>query len=354
MRTPFILLIAACLSCRAWGQPPAPPFTATWTEGRCIDCKTATDLTDVQWLNSNEAWGIGMSVPPVGLDFSIVHTVDSGRTWKELPNSWQHAAPPALTFLDSAHGWYCCWNLYCGGTVGPRMFSTRDGGRHWRLISAEGAVAMAFADENHGIGRAFGVDNTGTAVRTLDGGRTWSPIQIPRLKKIDGILLLSGQIAWITDYEGSDLLLFRTIDAGRSWQVSSISLRSESVRQLSFVDKDHGWIVLKHRTSGETRLLATGDGGQRWKPISLSPVRDVDVVPEPDVLGFVSDIVGFVFSAGANESDNRVLFTADGGMHWQSYSFPYSIGHCQAMEGDLLCSADAKGSHFGVVALHPK
>ena len=216
---------------------------------------------------------------------------------------------------------------------------------------------MAFTDESQGIGKAFGIDDTGSAVRTFDGGRTWSPIEVPNLKKIEHILLLSGQIGWITDREGSDLLLFRTIDGGRSWQESRTSIPSQwpSVRQISFVDKDHGWIALTQIEGDEIRLIATSDGGRTWNPVSIPPVRSTKVVPEPDIVGFISEKVGFVFSTDGGESaKNRVLFTADGGAQWQTYSLAYSIGHCQALEGDLRCSGDREGSHFGVLNLHPK
>ena len=290
--------IALCLACRVIGQDQQPPFTVNWLEGKCVGCKIAADLTNVQWVSRNEAWGIGVRVPPQGaFDYSLVHTTDSGRTWKELPNSWQHAGPPTLAFLDSDHGWYSCSNVDCGGISGSKTFRSTDGGKHWQLISGEGMVAMAFADENHGIGKSFWIDDTGDIVRTLDSGRTWSKIEVPHLKKIERTVFLSGQTAWITDREGDDLLLFRTVDGGRSWEESRISLPSgwPDVREISFVDQNHGWMVLKHSQGDEIRLLATTDGGAVWLPASIPPVRND--AWWSDVVKFVSDKIGFVFSA---------------------------------------------------------
>lgn len=345
------------LSWRTCGQVSNPPFMVAWAEGKCVRCNTAANLTDVHWVSRQEAWGIGIGRDGVH-DYSIVHTTDSGRTWRELPNSREYMGSPTLAFLDSAHGWYSCSNVPCGGIVSSRTFRTVDGGRHWQLISNEGMEAMAFADRDHGLGKAFGIDDTGDAVRTVDGGRKWSKIEIPHLKKIRNIILLSGQIAWITDREGADLLVFRTIDGGRSWQESRTSLPAEwpEVRQISFVDQDHGWIVLKHKQDAEIRLLATSDGGRTWQPLSTPPVRNYNWWS--DVVGFVSEKVGFVFVDGDTETADYkrhdILYTDDGGVTWQRFPSPYSVFGCQAIDRDLICSADKEDSHFGVLTIHPK
>lgn len=221
-------------------------------------------------------------------------------------------------------------------------------------------VAMAFADENHGIGKSFWIDDTGDIVRTLDSGRTWSKIEIPHLKKIERTIFLSGQVAWVTDREGEDLLLFRTVDGGRSWQESRMSLPSKwsNVREISFVDQNHGWMVLKHGQDDEGRLLATTDGGATWLPTSIPSVRSATWWS--DVVKFVSEKVGFVFSTEDDDLkssglySNKVFYTTDGGAQWQKYSLPYSIYSCQAFERDLICSADRKDSRFGTLTIHTK
>jgi photosystem II stability/assembly factor-like uncharacterized protein len=224
----LLLCILVCLAYHAFGQVLDQPFTVTWLRGKCVGCKVATDLDRVQWVSRNEAWGIGWSFPPPGAqgsgDYVVVHTVDAGKTWKELPDTWQHAGPPAFTFLDVSHGWFSCFNLYCTKeTPGVEVRRTTDAGKRWNIITQNTSVlAMAFADERYGIAEAFDIDYP--AVRTTDGGQTWSKVEIPHLKKVENIVLLSGQAAWITDHEGNDLLLFRTIDGGRSWEESRTSL----------------------------------------------------------------------------------------------------------------------------------
>jgi photosystem II stability/assembly factor-like uncharacterized protein len=218
---------------------------------------------------------------------------------------------------------------------------------------------MTFSDERNGIGQEFGVDDTGGIVRTTDGGRTWIKVEIPHLKKVGTMDFPSGQIGWITDREGADLLLFRTLDAGLHWEESRISVPSDwpEVREISFIDQDHGWIVLKRSKGDEIRLLATKDGGGTWLPVALPPVQNC--AWWSDAVKFLSDQVGFIFSTedddGGHDVDRHaVLYTVDGGDHWQKVGLPYSVYRCEPLGGSLVCSADRKNSHFGILRLTPK
>lgn len=363
-----LLFCLVWLASRAFGQAPAEPFTVSWLQGKCVGCKIAAYLDRFQWVSRSEAWGIGWGSPPP-YNYVLVHTVDAGKTWRELSDTHQYAGPPTFSFLDPSHGWISCMNVYCAKETDEwgEVRRTSDAGKHWKLITQKAAVLnMAFSDEQHGIGQAFDViDNP--VVRTTDGGQTWSKIDIPHLKKVENIFLLSGRTAWAIDHDVNDLLIFRTIDGGQSWEESRTPLPSDlpEVFEISFVDQNHGWIVLGHKQLGpnpddEVRLIGTTDGGRTWASVPVPLVRSGNWVPRPAVLGFVSDKVGFVFSTEGggppswNPKSRKVLFTADGGAHWRKYALPFSVSSCQAFDGDLLCSADRKGSHFGVLTLHPK
>jgi photosystem II stability/assembly factor-like uncharacterized protein len=366
LRRQCALWIVIYLSVRAFGQTTETPFEVTWVRGKCVRCKVAADLDRIQWLSRDQAWGIGWSFPPPGAqgsgDYVLVHTGDAGRTWRELPDTWQHAVPPAFWFLNASVGWFSCLNAYCTHeTPGVEVRRTVDGGRHWNIATSKAAVlGMAFTDERNGIAQAFDVGDP--IVRTSDGGRTWSKIDPPHLRKVENVVLLSGQTAWVTDHEGEDLMIFRTTDGGRSFGESRAPLPSDwpTVREIAFVDPNHGWIALGHKQDDEVRLLQTADGGRTWVSMSAPSVRSANSVPQSDVLGFVSPQTGFVFSTESegppwwDPKDRKVLFTSDGGTRWRQYPLPYSVRRCQAFMGDLLCSADQKDSHFGVLRLHPR
>ena len=66
-----------------------PPFTIEWQEGHCTGCQTARDnitvLDRIQFISRSEAWALGDSFPVhEGIpDYTVLHTLDSGRTWSE-------------------------------------------------------------------------------------------------------------------------------------------------------------------------------------------------------------------------------------------------------------------------------
>ena len=326
-----------------------------------MGCQVAEDLSEIQFLSRNEAWGV--AIGPTGQDaagnYVLLHTTDAGRTWRELPLSTEYAVPPSFWFLDRETGWFGCWNVPCS-IAEPKLFRTDDAGGHWRQVSNETtAVDMAFSDGASGIAHEFGVDDSGGIVRTSDGGRHWETVSIPHLKRVERTRFLSGRVGWVTGHDGADLLLFRTLDGGDSWQEFRTTLPSgwPEIREITFLDRNRGWLVLKHKGDDQIRILATSDGGKIWFPLGTPPLRTTRWWA--DIVRFVSAKTGFLF---VTEEDNpqskgfegqNVLYTADGGAHWRKYPLPYSVDSCQVFEGDLLCSASSAQSRIGVLTLHP-
>jgi photosystem II stability/assembly factor-like uncharacterized protein len=196
-----------------------------------------------------------------------------------------------------------------------------------------------------GSGRVFFADSTvGWLVdgnrlwRTLDGGRTWTPIHLPTPPRGHSTGLLDSHFfdafrGWVRFAEAA----FTTADAGRSWSTRPLPTASHSdLRTVWFADDgQRGWVggaqYLPTRQrplylpdwlayEGEPGvwmvakaiLQHTADGGAHWSTQSL-PVR------EPAVLlsvAFHDGEFGFAFS------QNSTFVTSDGGRNWIAGQFP--------------------------------
>jgi len=353
---PWLLLFAVfCLASASYGQSKRagePPFTLTWSAGKCVGCKIASELGRVQFTSRREAWAIGYSWPPPGAqgagDYIVVQTKDAGRTWREIRQTHQHAGdadgPPAFSFLDTERGWIA-WGDPAGA---PKMIRTRDGGQHWQDVSQESLQKIRFFDDGRGIGA-----EVTKFLRTNDGGRNWTETTIPHLRFIDRMFFLTPDLGWIAGSDGKDFFVFRTTNGGRDWQESRTSAPEDlaDVRDLFFLNRNRGWLITWQLNDGGTYLFSTTDGGRTW-------------VPDPDlsfqgkgkwaaVVRFTSETNGFVFVNGEAKL-RRLLYTIDAGAHWRGRDLSEPVYDCQVFEGDLLCSAGESPSGFRLLTVHQR
>lgn len=339
--TRFVLsvFVPAALILIAYGQAANAPFTMSWQEGKCVECKTARRLRQIQFVNRSDVWAVGFDQPLRG-SFVIVHSIDAGRTWRELPQVHEYAGPdrpPAFSFLDHARGWIA-W--LSDQTDEFRMIQTRDGGANWRNVSRQSLQEIHFEDDNLGYGA-----DVANFLRTIDGGHTWTKSTIPHIGYINNMVFFNPNDGWIAGCDGKDFFVFRTTNGGRDWEESRTSAPKAvtEIRDLFFVDQDRGWLIAGNLAN--MYLFSTIDGGRHWAPEPA--FRDSD--KRPRSVRFLSRDRGFVFIE--QPKGYSLMYTADGGGHWSRHALPRFVGDCQAFDGDLLCTAEPPG--FTLLTLHP-
>lgn len=198
---------------------------ASWTETfRNTDPAAFYDCLAFQ----DDRRGLALS-DPVGGKFRIAATSDGGRSWNVLSDAGMPAAlegefafAASGTCLVAQHGRY--W-FATGGGATARVFTSDDGGRHWRVTDSTlpsgpsaGVYSLAFADRHRGVavGGDFAVPDAAPdgAATTGNGGRTWTTA-----REVPGEYR-SGA-AWVTALgpvlavgpTGSDI----SWDGGRRW-----------------------------------------------------------------------------------------------------------------------------------------
>ncbi|MGB6941559.1 MAG: hypothetical protein WBE37_04045 [Bryobacteraceae bacterium] len=343
----MMFLLAELVSV-GYGQGPKAanaPFTLNWSEGKCLGCKIAARLGEIQFVSRSEVWAVGSEDHPGGVNVVVVHSTDAGHTWREVPQSQQYTDPDArlaFSFLDAARGWIDPLDVVADE---GKMISTRDGGRHWRRVSQQFLQSMQFIDDRHGYGTV-----ANEFFRTDDGGRSWVETKIPDIGFIDRLFFLTPELGWIAGH-GKDLLVFRTVNGGRDWEESRTTppQQPDRVRDLFFFDQQRGWLTTwNHIGDGEgTYLYSTVDGRKHWTTDPDLSFQGKD--KEANVVRFTSIERGFVFFLEGGQ--NRLAFTTDGGRHWYKQALPRYVDDCQVFAGDLMCSAQPG---FRLLTLHPR
>jgi photosystem II stability/assembly factor-like uncharacterized protein len=323
------------------------PFALTWNKGKCLGCKIAARLGEIQFVSRSAVWAVGSEDHLGGVSTIVVHSTDTGRTWREVPRTQQYTDPDArlaFSFLDIARGWIAAWGNLAGD---PEMIATRDGGQHWQRVSQQYLQSMRFIDDSHGYGTV-----ADEFFRTSDGGRSWVTTKIPDIRIIDRMVFLTPDNGWLAGtarMNGKDLLVFRTVNGGMDWEESRTTppQQPERVRDLFFFDQQRGWLTISSSNGEGTYLYSTVDGGRHWTPDPDQSFQGKD--KQANVVRFTSGERGFVFFLEGGR--NRLAYTMDGGRHWYKQALPRHVNDCQVFEGDLLCSS-APG--FGLLTLHPK
>jgi len=164
-----------------------------------------------------------------------------------------------------------------------------------------------------------GVTQQDIAIRSTDGGNTWtfafgsgfpSPRGVYCIEGIDGNTALVG-----TGPADGNAAIFRTVDGGANWTGTSVAGMTGFVNWIHMFDQNNG-IFQGDPKDGIWALGRTSDGGRSWAPISTPVAAPASEHGWNNSYDFIGDIGWF----GTNNS--RVYKTTDRGQTWTWYAMP--------------------------------
>lgn len=261
-----LLLLLAC-------SGPAKAQWAAQTSGATVRFR------GVSAVNARVAWASGASG-------TYARTTDGGRTWRAgvVPGA------EGLDFRDvDAFDADTAYLLAIGEGESSKIYKTVDGGAHWTLQFQNRRASaffdcMAFWTRARGLAISDPVEGRFLVITTEDGGRTWKESDassMPAALAGEGAFAASGTCvtvggasdAWFGTGGPEGARVFRSHDAGRSWEVSKTPLatgKAAGVFSLSFWDSSRGAIVggdytLEKEPAGNAAL--TEDGGKSWRAV---------------------------------------------------------------------------------------
>ena len=206
-------------------------------------------------------------------------------------NSNQFGALSSIHMLDAQTGWAV--------TDENRILHTTDRGVHWKNVTPKYPTSMT---------------RQSIATDFLTASSAW--------------VAVSGAGA-------GTAVIFRTTDAGQTWQQMTIRTSGVLVTQINFFTSQDGWLLSKHPVSesAETlELFRTTDGGSTWLKIAIAPASSLDIPPPGKLpfsgsksgLSFLNATTGWV--TGRVPVNGYILLyrTYDGGATWYPQRLPLS------------------------------
>ncbi len=234
---------------RSWQQSPTP---------------TRATLTSVFFADAQHGWAAGH-------DAVILRTSDSGATWQKVHEDLESGPILDLWFRDARTG-------YAIGAYGLCL-ATADGGTTWEpreITDDTGMVVDLHLNQLRPLtdGRLVVAAEAGQLFASADS-RKWLPLPLPYEGSMFGVLPLAGDRLLAYGLRGH---LFRSADAGRSWQPAVTG--TEAILNDAIVLRDGRVVVVglagtvlvsldegAHFTassqpdrSGLTRVIETADG----------------------------------------------------------------------------------------------
>jgi photosystem II stability/assembly factor-like uncharacterized protein len=255
----------------------------------------------------------------------VLRTTDGGRTWKDV-------SPPGsegLLFRDvEASGTWRASVLAIGEGEASRIYTTFDGGRHWKLAFVNDDPAafydcMAFyGGGRRGLVMSDPVGGKFRIAATDDWGLSWHVLpnagMPPAVEDEFGFaasgtcLVTSGRDAWFGSGGGASRV-FHSRDGGYTWTVTAAPIPAADaggVFSLAFRDRHHGVMVGGDFTAPDNGVDASGftRDGVSWR-------GGGDLSGYRSGVDWVSGSHDTLIAVGPTGSD----VTRDGGRTWKAF-----------------------------------
>lgn len=177
------------------------------------------------------------------------------------------------------------------------ILKTIDKGKTWTSINSganAGLNEITFVSSTKG----FIVGNSGTFLKSTDGGSSWSFQSGITNLTLNGICFINNSN---TGFMVGDVgLILKTTDGGSNWNTKNSGV-VYSLSSVAFANDTLGFAV----GSGGT-LLKTIDKGENWTPVNLGMTEVLsDIIFTGNNSGYIAGNIGKIFK------------TTDNGMNWQ-------------------------------------
>lgn len=204
----------------------------------------------------------------------VLSTDDAGKSWSRAGRLLTPLEPTHILFSTAGDRAFALVQLASGSAFDRGMLFTANGST-WSQPGSELPASQGIAFANEQVGAVAGGPDQTVLIRTLDGGRTWTPIHLgdPADSVVDGVAAAGGRLVIaITDRREDAVRVFTSSD-GSEWAPSGVVTVPPGARALptAIVAPDEWYVGTDavYRFSG-ARAARRPSQGLRGTVIALS------------------------------------------------------------------------------------
>ena len=198
------------------------------------------------------------------LFLSFIWAAESTAQWTSLINPTNHWLYSIDVVTENI--------IYAGG-YGGELAKTIDGGQTWTSLnigSADWVRSIQFENANSGwiAGASGSINTSGRIMETTDGGQTWTVLytggHYTEMQRVTPDVAYAG---------GFNAYFSKTTDRGQTWTDIALPINSNNtIIDICFLDPLNGYVVVNDMNS---HVLKTNDGGQTWTILYQYGIKDV-------------------------------------------------------------------------------
>ncbi len=269
-----------------------------------------------------------------GQDLSVLKTTDGGNNWIILrEGSYGSRNTSKVLFVNSFLGFLL-------GDGMEEFFKTTDSGKTWTKLQVDlnfqGVTSLYFTSADTGYA-SIGNGHEGAALKTTDGGISWTTIALPVIWPFNSVVFTDKQTGYLVGNMGN---ILKTEDAGETWLIQNefpSSLTNNNLASINFINKDIGFIV------GSKDILKTTNGGKHWELIAQSEfdLRSVS---------FFDPLHGLCAGGDWLHEFSGIIMTSDGGINWNKNSSTITdryINKIKFLNSDTGYAVGSNSNTFG-------
>lgn len=187
----------------------------------------------------------------------------------------------------------------------------------------------------------------GTVLRTIDGGRSWTPRAVTGASTLDfrDVDALSAEVAYVLSIgPGEASRIYKTSDGGRTWTLQLANTDSNVfLDAMAFRDEAHG-VAFSDSVDGRFVVFTTADGGRAWTRVP--PDRLPPALPGEGAFAASGSNVALDGRTAIwiGTTAGRVLGSKDDGRTWRVVQTPVATGQATG-----IFSIAFKDARHGVV-----